>query len=317
MGGLHRPRPQLPPPATCCPWPLRSPSSFQPPTRALTRELDASVGATPNGPRGAPFHGPGPSHCRAAQGTCDRNPFFKRFFCPFWSPPFRRALCVLVAFESASASAISEISLSLLRKSASGVQFTRDVVRHTHTVTNTVSVISTRESSTLPTATVPNVLPLHVMGRPSLLYPLAVLVLLVRTLYPNRKSDSLMFDLTRMTAAVVASSAAKTSLSHCTGHLVMEIVAPPHDHRYLRLTRGPCSSEEVESSYSDWAKPSMTKRSPWSSLIEEGALRLPREHTLKSTEDPRLMLTITFGSLRPPNRGSSSLCHGIDDPQSS
>ena len=68
-------------------------------------------------------------------------------------------------------------------------------------------------------------------------------------------------------------------------------------HRYVRLTRRSCSSEEVERSYSNWVKPSMTKRSPWSSLIGEGSLRPPRRHTLKSTEDPRPILTITFGSL--------------------
>ena len=39
----------------------------------------------------------------------------------------------------------------------------------------------------------------------------------------------------------------------------------------------------------------MTKRSPWSNQIEEGALRLPRRHTLKSTEDPTLTLTVTLG----------------------
>ena len=61
-------------------------------------------------------------------------------------------------------------------------------------------------------------------------------------------------------------------------------------HQYVRLLWGPCSSEKVEYSYSDWARPSMTNRWPWSSLVEEGASRLPRRHTLKSTEDPRLML---------------------------
>ena len=67
-------------------------------------------------------------------------------------------------------------------------------------------------------------------------------------------------------------------------------------HRYVRLTRGPCSSEEVECSYSDWARISITNRSQWFSLKGKGALRLPRELTLKTTEDPRLMLKITFGS---------------------
>ena len=46
-----------------------------------------------------------------------------------------------------------------------------------------------------------------------------------------------------------------------------------------------------------------------------GSIAPPATTRLKSTEDPRLILTITFGSLWSPNRGSLSLWHGIDDPQ--
>ena len=59
----------------------------------------------------------------------------------------------------------------------------------------------------------------------------------------------------------------------------------------------------------------MTKRSPWFSLIEEGSLCFPRRHILKSTEDPRPILTIALGSPCSPNRGSLSQCHGMDDTQ--
>ena len=48
-------------------------------------------------------------------------------------------------------------------------------------------------------------------------------------------------------------------------------------HRYVRLIRGrPCRSEEVDCSCSDWAKQSMTRRSPRPSRVREGPLRAPR-----------------------------------------
>ena len=43
-------------------------------------------------------------------------------------------------------------------------------------------------------------------------------------------------------------------------------------HRYVRLTRGPCSPDTVRCAYSNCAGPSMTRRSPWSSVIEEGTI---------------------------------------------
>ena len=61
----------------------------------------------------------------------------------------------------------------------------------------------------------------------------------------------------------------------------------------------------------------MTKRSQRPSSIGEGASLLPRRHTVNSTEEPRLMLTITVGPLRFPNRGSISQCQGIKRPPTS
>ena len=40
--------------------------------------------------------------------------------------------------------------------------------------------------------------------------------------------------------------------------------------RQTRLTRGPCFPDTVRCSYSDWARPLMTRTSPWSSRIGEG-----------------------------------------------
>ena len=40
--------------------------------------------------------------------------------------------------------------------------------------------------------------------------------------------------------------------------------------RKVRLTRGPCSPDAVQCTYSVCVRPSMTRRSPWSNVIREG-----------------------------------------------
>ena len=84
--------------------------------------------------------------------------------------------------------------------------------------------------------------------------------------------------------------------------------------RWVRLTRGSCSSDAVQCSYSDWAGPSMTRTSPWSSRIEEGKLPAARRRTMNPTEFPKLKLTTSLGEFCGPNKGSLSLCQRINDP---
>ena len=83
--------------------------------------------------------------------------------------------------------------------------------------------------------------------------------------------------------------------------------------RKVRLTRGPCSPDAVQCTYSDWARPSTTRRSPWSNVIREGTLPCPRR-TLNSTELPKLILTMSLGAFCGPNKGSLSLSQRISDP---
>ena len=73
----------------------------------------------------------------------------------------------------------------------------------------------------------------------------------------------------------------------------------------VRSTRGPCSPDAVQCTYSDCVRPSMTRRSPWSNVIREGTLPCPRR-TLNSTELPKLMLTMTLGAFCGTNKGSLS-----------
>ena len=82
--------------------------------------------------------------------------------------------------------------------------------------------------------------------------------------------------------------------------------------RNVRLTRGPCSPDAVQCTYSDCVRPSMTRRSPWSNVIREGTLLRPRR-TLNSTELPKLMLTMSLGEFCGPNKGSLSLCQRIHE----
>ena len=82
----------------------------------------------------------------------------------------------------------------------------------------------------------------------------------------------------------------------------------------VRLSRGPCSSDAVQCSYSDWARPSMTRTSPWSIRFEEGKLPDTRRRTMNSTEFPKLKLTMSLGEFCGPNKGSLSLCQRINDP---
>ena len=76
--------------------------------------------------------------------------------------------------------------------------------------------------------------------------------------------------------------------------------------RNVRLTRGPCSPDAVQCTYSDCVRPSMTRRSPWSNVIREGTLPRPRR-ILNSTELPKLILTMSLGEFCGPNKGSISL----------
>ena len=62
-------------------------------------------------------------------------------------------------------------------------------------------------------------------------------------------------------------------------------------HRNVRLTRGPCSPETVRCSYSDCARPSMTRLSPWSSLIGE-------ETPHPNLELHRMVQAPTYNALR-------------------
>ena len=70
----------------------------------------------------------------------------------------------------------------------------------------------------------------------------------------------------------------------------------------------------MQCSQSDWARPSMTRKSPWSSRIEEGTLPGARRRTMNSTEFPKLKLTMSLGEFCGPNKGSLSLCQRINDP---
>ena len=83
--------------------------------------------------------------------------------------------------------------------------------------------------------------------------------------------------------------------------------------RKVRLTRGPCRPDAVQCTYSDCVGPSMTRRSPWSNVIREGTLPCPRRRTLKSTELPKLILTMSLGAFCGPNKGSLSLCQRINE----
>ena len=83
--------------------------------------------------------------------------------------------------------------------------------------------------------------------------------------------------------------------------------------RKVRLTRGPCSPDAVQCTYSDCVRPSMTRRSPWSNAIREGTSPCPRRRTLKSTELPKLILTMSLGAFCGPNKGSLSLCQRINE----
>ena len=69
--------------------------------------------------------------------------------------------------------------------------------------------------------------------------------------------------------------------------------------RNVRLTRGPCSPDAVQCTYSDCVEPSMTRRLPWSNVIREGTLPCP--------------LTMSLGEFCGPNKGSSSLCQRIHE----
>ena len=86
------------------------------------------------------------------------------------------------------------------------------------------------------------------------------------------------------------------------------------NQRWVRLTRGPCRTDVVQCSYSEWARPSMTRTSPWSSRIEEGTLPSARRRTMNSTEFPKPKLTMSLGEFCGPNKGLLSLCQRISDP---
>ena len=62
----------------------------------------------------------------------------------------------------------------------------------------------------------------------------------------------------------------------------------------VRLTQGPCSPDTVRCACSNCARPSMTRKPPWSRVIEEGTSHDARR-TWNSTELPKLTLTMTFG----------------------
>ena len=82
----------------------------------------------------------------------------------------------------------------------------------------------------------------------------------------------------------------------------------------VRLTRGPCSPDAVQCTYSDCVRPSMTRRSPWSSRNQKRVhLPCPRRRTLNSTELPKLILTMSLGAFCGPNKGSLSLCQRIHE----
>ena len=82
--------------------------------------------------------------------------------------------------------------------------------------------------------------------------------------------------------------------------------------QYVRLTRGPCSPDTVRCAYSNCARPSMTRRSPWSSVIEEGTSHDARR-TWNSTEWPKLILTLSFGLFCGPDWDSLSQCQRMHD----
>ena len=65
--------------------------------------------------------------------------------------------------------------------------------------------------------------------------------------------------------------------------------------------------------YSDWARPSMSKRSPWSSLIGDGTSSGARRRTWNSTEQLQIILTLSLGEFCGPNKGSLSQCQGMCD----
>ena len=65
--------------------------------------------------------------------------------------------------------------------------------------------------------------------------------------------------------------------------------------RNVKLTGDPEAPDTVQCSHSNWTRPSMTKRSPWSSRIEEGSSPSARRRTWNSTALPELTLTVSFG----------------------
>ena len=58
--------------------------------------------------------------------------------------------------------------------------------------------------------------------------------------------------------------------------------------------------------------PSMTRRSPWSSRIEEGAAPSARRRTWKSQGQPELVLTVSSGEFCGLNKGSLSQCQVLN-----
>ena len=86
-------------------------------------------------------------------------------------------------------------------------------------------------------------------------------------------------------------------------------------HRNVRLIREPCSPDAAQCSYSDWARPSMTRMSPWSSRIEDSTSPGARRRTLNFTEFRKLKLTMSLGEFCGPNKGSLSLCQRMYDPE--
>ena len=72
--------------------------------------------------------------------------------------------------------------------------------------------------------------------------------------------------------------------------------------RNARLTRGPYSPGTVRCAYSDCAEPSMTRWSPWSSVIEEETLRDARR-TWNTTEWSKLILTFELRLIRRAEQG--------------
>ena len=72
--------------------------------------------------------------------------------------------------------------------------------------------------------------------------------------------------------------------------------------RNVGLSRGSCSPDTIRCTYSDWAGPSMTRRTPQSSRIEEGT----------SSGAQRRM---SSGEFCGPNKGSFSQCQWMCDPK--